>query len=92
MKRPNDPGGQAPKSHRVDLAAFTAFSQLFDLIIIHSLNRWAALQYLYNKAGFCCGKFSKYTSDSLSRVKDLNLTPRNATLKASRNVLCSLDI
>ena len=34
----------------------------------------------------------KYTSDSLSRVKDLNLTPGNATLKASCNVLCTQDI
>ena len=35
-----------------------------------------------------------YTSDSLSRLKDqdLNLNPGNATLKASRNVLCTQDI
>ena len=82
----------SPESHRVDLAAFTDFSQEFGPIIIHPVNFWAAVEHLYNRAAFCCGKFLNYTSDSLSRVKDLNLTPGNATLKASRNVFCTLDI
>ena len=37
-------------SHRVDLAAFTGFSQEFDLIIIHPVKLWAALEHLYNRA------------------------------------------
>ena len=79
------------ESHRVDLAAFTGFSQQFGLIIILPVNLWAAQEHLYNRAGFCSGNFLNYTSDSLSRVKDLNLIPENAALKASRIVLCSLD-
>ena len=78
--------------HTVDLAAFTGFSQQFGLVIINPLNLWEALEHLYSRAGFCCEKFLKHTSDSLSKVKDFNHIPVNATLKASRNVLCTQDI
>ena len=92
IRRPNDLALTSATVHIVDLTAFTGFSQQFGLIIIHPLNLWEALEHLYNRAGFCCQTFLKHTSDSLSKVKDLNLTPENATLKASRNVLCTQDI
>ena len=79
FERQNDLALTSAESHRVDLAAFIGVLQLFDMIIIHPVDLWAAVEHLYNRAGFCCGKFLKYTSDSLSRVKDLNLTPGNAT-------------
>ena len=44
------------------------------------------------QGGFSLRKVLKYTSDSLSRVKDPELTPGNATLKASHNVLCTLNM
>ena len=84
IRRPKDLALTSAAIHTVDLAAFTGFSQQFGLIIIQPLNLWEAPEHLYNRAGFCCGKFLKHTSDSLSKVKDLNLTPVNATLKASR--------
>ena len=92
IRRPNDLALTSAAIHMVDLAAFTGFLQQFSLIIIHPLNLWEGLEHLYNRAGFCCEKFLKDTSDSLSNVKDLNLTPVNATLKASRNVLCTQGI
>ena len=87
IRRSNDLALTSAAIHIVDLAAFTGFSQQFGLIIIRPLNLWEAPEHLYNRAGFCYGKFLKHTSGSLSKVKDLNLTPVNATLKASRNVL-----
>ena len=44
------------------------------------------------QGGFSLWKILKYTSDSLSRVKDPKLIPGNATLKASHNVLCTLNM
>ena len=92
IRRTNDLALTSAAMHIVDLAAFTGFSQQFGLIIIHPLNPWEALEHLYNRAGFYCEKFLKHTSESLPKVKDPNLTPVNATLKASRNVLCTQDI
>ena len=92
IRRSNDLALTSAPIHIVNLAAFTGFSQQFGLIIIYPLNLWEALEHLYNRADFCCEKFLKHTSDSLSKVKDLNLTHVNATLKASRNVLCTQDI
>ena len=87
IRRRNDLALTSAAIHIVDLAEFTSFSKQFSLIIIHPLNLWEALKHLYNRIGFCCGKFLKHTSGSLSKVKDLNLAPVNATLRASRNAL-----